>query len=842
MRGGPAALPAAGHRPPPAPRCWRPHPATPPAACPARSATNYREFEAELRERGVPERRIWEELERLNVGRLRIASKGIERDAAGELTAVAEERQLAEGMFMAGEVAVLRSATTTIGALHGSVTTRRGRLPRRARGSAPRTPRDGHGRGARGARAAGRRRRRHGLHVPAGPRPRRLLGEHPRRPRRASARCPPTAGTPPCTTRAGRRTGATPSKWGGFLPRIPFDPLRYGIPPTSLGSIEPVQLLALEAARRALEDAGYGERGRAFDRSRTSVVFGAEAGSDLSNADHAARRTALLLRARCRQGWTSNCPRLTEDSFPGMLANVISGRIANRLDLGGANYTVDAACASSLAAVDVACKELVGGTSDVVLCGGADLHNGINDYVLFSSVHALSPTGRSPRLRQLGGRHRARRGRRLRRTQAARGRRARRRPDLRRDQGSRQLQRRPLARADGAPARGPARRAGAGLPQRRGLARRGRPGRGARHRDRGRGPHRTDHPQRGVHRGRGQGGRLRARFGQVADRAHQVRRRTRRADQDRARPVHRGQAAHPAHEAAEPRLAGGAAARSSSTRRPGPGPPRPRNGSPGSARSASAAPTSMWCSSAHDGRRTARARPGQPGPPSCSPSAARIRRRPGEPSRTCSTAPPRPSGRPVAPARPRARPRAAPPDARATSRSRSRSRRRRRRRADSARSAQLRRAHAGEAPAAGHGPASRAGHRPSGRQVQSRRPARPTARSRSSSPGRAASGPGCSRTCSSPSPNSSDYLRTRPRPRRRPLYPPAAFDDGRAGPPADRDHRHPGRPAGAGHRRTRRPRTCSPRPAYGPTWPPGTATANSSPSARPAPSTRRRSC
>ncbi|MFF2945734.1 SDR family NAD(P)-dependent oxidoreductase, partial [Streptomyces niveus] len=51
--------------------------------------------------------------------------------------------------------------------------------------------------------------------------------------------------------------------------------------------------------------------------------------------------------------------------------------------------------ASSLTAVDVACKELVAGTSDMVLCGGADLHNGINDYLLFSSVHALSPTGRS---------------------------------------------------------------------------------------------------------------------------------------------------------------------------------------------------------------------------------------------------------------------------------------------------------------------------------------------------------------------------------------------------------------------------------------------------------------
>jgi acyl transferase domain-containing protein/acyl carrier protein len=184
----------------------------------------------------------------------------------------------------------------------------------------------------------------------------------------------------------------TPSRWGGFLPEIPFDPLRYGIPPSSLASIEPVQLLALEAAHRALVDAGYGTRD--FDRSRTSVVFGAEAGSDLSNAT--TLRTVLpAYFGEVPSGLDSQLPKLTEDSFPGMLANVIAGRVANRLDLGGANYTVDAACASSLTAVDVACKELVSGTSDLVLCGGADLHNGINDYLLFASVHALSPTGRS---------------------------------------------------------------------------------------------------------------------------------------------------------------------------------------------------------------------------------------------------------------------------------------------------------------------------------------------------------------------------------------------------------------------------------------------------------------
>ncbi|MGW7383568.1 SDR family NAD(P)-dependent oxidoreductase [Streptomyces sp. NPDC054794] len=350
---------------------------------------DYREREAELRARGVPDRRVWEELERLNVGRLRIAGKGVERAADGELAPVSEQRQLDEGMFMAGEVAVLRSATTTIGALHRSVTDGAADfLTARAHELGLETVADS---------AA--------VQEPPAPLDIAIVGMacmFPQAPDLATFWANVVAGHDAVTEVPHDRwdpavhhaDGATTSKWGGFLPRIPFDPLRYGIPPASLGSVEPVQLLSLEAARRALEDAGYGDQGREFDRSRTSVVFGAEAGSDLSNA--ATLRAVLpSYYGKVPDALDEQLPRLSEDSFPGMLANVISGRIANRLDLGGANYTVDAACASSLAAVDVACKELVAGTSDVVLCGGADLHNGINDYVLFSSVHALSPTGRS---------------------------------------------------------------------------------------------------------------------------------------------------------------------------------------------------------------------------------------------------------------------------------------------------------------------------------------------------------------------------------------------------------------------------------------------------------------
>ncbi|GAA2741009.1 SDR family NAD(P)-dependent oxidoreductase [Kitasatospora cinereorecta] len=355
----------------------------------------FRQTGEQLRAEGRPDREVWEQLERLNVGRLRIASKGLDR-VAGELTPVDDEGQLARGMFMAGQVAVLRSATTTIPELHSAVTGGAGAfLTRRA------------------AELAGRL----GASAEPADRPRPLeiavvgmAGMFPQAPDLpafwanvlngvdAVTEVPADRWDPAVYYGPDGEPGRTPSKWGGFLPRIPFDPLAYGIPPTALGSIEPVQLLALEAARRALLDAGYdsgaGDGGRAFDRSRAGVVFGAEAGSDLSNAGVLGAVLPSYL-GEVPGPLAEQLPRLTEDSFPGMLANVISGRIANRLDLGGANFTVDAACASSLAALDVACKELVSGTADLMLCGGADLHNGINDYLLFASVHALSPTGRS---------------------------------------------------------------------------------------------------------------------------------------------------------------------------------------------------------------------------------------------------------------------------------------------------------------------------------------------------------------------------------------------------------------------------------------------------------------
>jgi acyl transferase domain-containing protein len=183
------------------------------------------------------------------------------------------------------------------------------------------------------------------------------------------------------------------SKWGGFLADMPFDPMRYGIPPASIKSVDPLQLMTLEVVRQALEDAGY-TSGRAFDRERISIILGASGGAGDVGAQYAVRAETPRFAGGLDSDAASRLPKWTEDSFAGILLNVAAGRAANRFDFGGVNYTVDAACASSLAAVYQGVGELENGRSDMVVVGGVDTVQGPFGYLCFSKTQALSPRGR----------------------------------------------------------------------------------------------------------------------------------------------------------------------------------------------------------------------------------------------------------------------------------------------------------------------------------------------------------------------------------------------------------------------------------------------------------------
>jgi acyl transferase domain-containing protein/NAD(P)-dependent dehydrogenase (short-subunit alcohol dehydrogenase family)/acyl carrier protein len=182
------------------------------------------------------------------------------------------------------------------------------------------------------------------------------------------------------------------SRWGGFLDPVPFDPMRYGIPPTALPSIDPLQLLALVTVDQALRDAGYHDR--EFPRQKTSVILGLSGGLGDVGLQYAVRSMLQQFITKPPAELLQELPEWTEDSFAGLLLNVAAGRVANRFDLGGVNFSVDAACASSLAAVYLAARELADHTSDMAIVGGVDTAQSPFGYMCFAKAQALSARGR----------------------------------------------------------------------------------------------------------------------------------------------------------------------------------------------------------------------------------------------------------------------------------------------------------------------------------------------------------------------------------------------------------------------------------------------------------------
>ncbi|MBB5120207.1 hypothetical protein AF335_17260 [Streptomyces eurocidicus] len=189
---------------------------------------------------------------------------------------------------------------------------------------------------------------------------------------------------------------------GAFLPTVDFDPMAYGIPPHSLASTDTAQLLALLVAEQVLRDAADGGAVRP-DGDRVAVLLGTAALGLLTESNAPTQRPVWLkalrehglpeaeARAVCDR-IAAHYPGPTEDTFPGLLSNVVAGRIAARFDLHGTNHTTDAACASSFAALSIALDELSLGRADLVVTGGVDATNDIGMFCCFTTTPALSPT------------------------------------------------------------------------------------------------------------------------------------------------------------------------------------------------------------------------------------------------------------------------------------------------------------------------------------------------------------------------------------------------------------------------------------------------------------------
>jgi acyl transferase domain-containing protein/NAD(P)H-dependent flavin oxidoreductase YrpB (nitropropane dioxygenase family) len=342
-----------------------------------------------LRNAGLEADELRGRLEQLNIGRLRVASKGVDR-VGSELVEIDGEQQWQDGMYMIGQVSSMRGAVASVAELHEDVCRGSSELlasvavPDEARSRPePPPPADVAIVGV-------------ACILPGAPDARTFWAN-------ILGKVDAIKEIPAERWDWRRMYDEDPmakdkvySRWGGFLDPVALDPIELGLPPKSLDSIEPFQLLALLCARSALADAGYAQR--PFDRERTSVILGAGGGGADKSVGYTVRSALPSLLGDAHETLQERVferlPEWTEDSFAGLLMNVAAGRIANRLDFGGTNYTVDAACASSLSAIALGARELSLGTSDMVLAGGVDAIQNPFAYLCFAKTRALSPTGR----------------------------------------------------------------------------------------------------------------------------------------------------------------------------------------------------------------------------------------------------------------------------------------------------------------------------------------------------------------------------------------------------------------------------------------------------------------
>ena len=205
------------------------------------------------------------------------------------------------------------------------------------------------------------------------------------------------------------------SKIGGFIPEgFKFNSIKYRIPPQIAKQMDTVQHLAIETTRMALEDSGYDKK--EFNRDRCAVIMGNSMGGMKNEMSNTRLNRPFLyeilkdtptykalppdaeqkLMDEMDEGVRQKFTPITEDSMPGELANVIAGRLANVFDVHGTNFTVDAACATSLAAVDQAVNGLREGNFDMAIVGGVDQMMSPSAYIKFCKIGALSEHGSCP--------------------------------------------------------------------------------------------------------------------------------------------------------------------------------------------------------------------------------------------------------------------------------------------------------------------------------------------------------------------------------------------------------------------------------------------------------------
>lgn len=172
-----------------------------------------------------------------------------------------------------------------------------------------------------------------------------------------------------------------------------WDPSGFGVGEKELAGLDQLVQWVLHTAREALRDSGDEIAGlasataaAAVARPRTGAIFG--------NLGFPSEGMA----AYARSVWTGDgrgAGGAAVDPRNRFMSGGTASLLRRALGLGAGVFSVDAACASSLYAIRLACDRLHDGEADVMLAGAVQRADDLFLHVGFTALGALSRTGRS---------------------------------------------------------------------------------------------------------------------------------------------------------------------------------------------------------------------------------------------------------------------------------------------------------------------------------------------------------------------------------------------------------------------------------------------------------------
>ncbi len=180
-----------------------------------------------------------------------------------------------------------------------------------------------------------------------------------------------------------------------------FDPYAFALDPDLTRGLDPVHQLTLTAGKRAIQNCEIVP----VDRRRVDTILAAIALPTDSASSFSRKILGKAIENRLFPHTSTSPTTPTRvEAMSSRVDGLPAALLAAEMGFGGDSFTLDAACASSIYAVKLACNALAADRADMVVTGGVSRPECLYTQTGFSQLQALSASGRcAPFDRQADG-------------------------------------------------------------------------------------------------------------------------------------------------------------------------------------------------------------------------------------------------------------------------------------------------------------------------------------------------------------------------------------------------------------------------------------------------------